>query len=312
MRRLLNSDWFGLYALVFVAMLVIGALRPDFDSSFNIFVLLSTVALSTLIALAQMVIIALGQMNLSVGSIGGLVAIAFAGAMQVWGWPPAWAVVGGLLLGAACGAANGVITARIGLNAFIVTLATMAAYKGINLGVTQAQPFYGVPENVKAIGYAGFGPVPLLLLPAAIAAGLVAWMLSRLPIGRQILAVGGNLSAAELSGIRVNRVVIFAHALSGTLAALAGMMAVARLQIGQPTIGDDWLMPSFAAPVIGGTLLAGGHASVAGAVGGVALVALITQALVLFRVDPFFVQLLLGLVILAAVALARVRAGKAA
>jgi ribose transport system permease protein len=161
------------------------------------------------------------------------------------------------------------------------------------------------------MGYAALGPLPLLLLPAALAAGLVAWMLSRLPIGRQILAVGGNLSAAELSGIPVTRVIIFAHALSGALAAVAGMMAVARLQIGQPTIGDDWLMPSFAAPVIGGTLLAGGHASVAGAIGGVALVALITQALVLFRVDPYFVQLLLGLVILAAVALARVRAGKA-
>ena len=138
MRRLLNSDWFGLYTLVLAAMVVISLLRPDFHSSFNIFVLLSTVALSTLIALAQMVIIALGQMNLSVGSIGGLVAIAFSGAMQVWGWPPAGAVVGGLLLGAACGAANGVLTAQIGLSAFVVTLATMAAYKGINLGITQA------------------------------------------------------------------------------------------------------------------------------------------------------------------------------
>jgi ribose transport system permease protein len=312
MRRLLNSDWFGLYVLVLAAMLVIGWLKPDFHSTFNIFELLSTVALSTLIALAQMVIIALGQMNLSVGSIGGLVAIAFAGSMQVWGLPPAAAVVGGLLLGTACGATNGVLTARVGLSAFIVTLATMAAYKGINLGITQAQPFYGVPASVKDMGYAALGPAPLLLLPAGLAAVLVAWMLYRLPIGRQILAVGGNLSAAELSGIRVTRVVIFAHALSGALAAVAGMMAVARLQIGQPTIGDDWLMRSFAAPVIGGTLLAGGHASVAGAIGGVALVALITQALVLFRVDPYFVQLLLGLVILAAVALARIRAGKAA
>jgi len=312
MRRLLNSDWFGLYVLVFAAMLVISALRPDFHSSFNIFVLLSTIALSTLIALAQMVIIALGQMNLSVGSIGGLVAIAFAGSMQIWGLPAAAAVIGGVALGAACGAANGVLIARVGLSGFIVTLATMAAYKGINLGITQAQPFYGVPTSVKEMGYAAIGPLPLLLLPAGLAAVLVAWMLSRLPIGRQILAVGGNLSAAELSGIPVTRVIIFAHALSGALAAGAGMMAVARLQIGQPTIGDDWLMPSFAAPVIGGTLLAGGHASVAGAIGGVALVALITQALVLFRVDPYFVQLLLGLVILAAVALARIRAGKAA
>ena len=312
MRRLLEGDWFGLCALVLAALVVIGVLRPDFLSAFNIFVLLDTVALATLIALAQMVVIALGQMNLSVGAIGGLVAIGFAGAMQVWGVPPLPAVAGGLLLGAACGVLNGVLTARAGLSAFIVTLATMAAFKGINLGITQAQPFYNIPASVKAAGNAGIGPVPVLLLPAALAAALVAWMLARLPIGRQMLAVGGNAHAAELSGIRVARVIVVTHVLSGVLAAAAGMMAVARLQLGQPTIGDDWLIPSFAAPVIGGTLLAGGHASVTGTIGGVALVALIAQSLVLFRFDPYFVQLLLGVLILAAVGLARLRAARVA
>lgn len=312
MRRLLATDWFGLAVLVVVSVAVLGALRPDFLSAFNIFVLLNSIALSTLIALAQMVVIALGQMNLSVGAVGGLVAVSFSGIMQVWGVPAPAAVLAGLALGGVCGAINGVLTARAGLSAFIVTLATMAAFKGINLGITQAQPFYGIPASVKAAGNAGIGPVPVLLIPAALAALGVGWMLARLPIGRQILAVGGNLNAAELSGIRVERVVIATHVLSGVLAAAAGMMAVARLQLGQPTIGDDWLIPSFAAPVIGGTLLAGGHASVAGTVWGVALVALIAQALVLFRVDPYYVQLLLGLLILAAVGLARMRAAQPA
>lgn len=312
MRRLLATDWFGLAVLVVVSVAVLGALRPDFLSAFNIFVLLDSIALSTLIALAQMVVIALGQMNLSVGAVGGLVAVSFSGIMQVWGVPVPAALLAGLLLGAACGAINGVLTARAGLSAFIVTLATMAAFKGINLGITQAQPFYGIPASVKAAGNAGIGPVPVLLIPAALAALGVGWMLARLPIGRQILAVGGNLHAAELSGIRVERVVIATHVLSGVLAAAGGMMAVARLQLGQPTIGDDWLIPSFAAPVIGGTVLAGGHASVAGTVCGVALVALIAQALVLFRVDPYYVQLLLGLLILAAVGLARIRAAQPA
>lgn len=311
MRRL-DSDWAGLLALVALSLAVIGALRPDFLSTFNIFVLLGTIALSTLIALSQMVVIALGQMNLSVGAIGGLVAIAFAGSMEVWGVPPPLALLGGLALGALAGAVNGVLTARAGLSAFVVTLATMAAYKGINLGITRAQPFYGVPDSVKAMGSAGLGPLPALLVPAVIAAVLVAWMLARLPIGRQLLAVGGNQPAAELSGVRVQRVIVVTHILSGVLAAAGGMMAVARLQLGQPTIGDDWLIPSFAAPVIGGAVLAGGHASVAGTVCGVALVALIAQALVLFRVDPYWVQLLLGLLILAAVGLARLRAARAA
>ena len=312
MRRLLGTDWFALTVLVLAALLGIDAVRPDFLSAFNIFVLLSSIALSMLIALSQMVVIALGQMNLSVGAIGGLTAIGFAGAMQVWGVAPVPAVLLGLLLGGACGALNGVLTARAGLSAFIVTLATMSAFKGINLGITQAQPFYGIPASVKAAGNAAIGPIPLLLLPAILAALCVGWMLARLPIGRQLLAVGGNAHAAELSGIRVERVVIATHVLSGVLAAAAGMVAVARLQLGQPTIGDDWLIPSFAAPVIGGTVLAGGHASVGGTVAGVVLVALIAQALVLFQVDPYFVQLLLGLLILGAVGLAHVRAARPA
>ena len=312
MRRLLGSDWFGLAALVLATIAALSVARPDFLSAFNIFVLLDTLALSTLIALSQMVVIALGQMNLSVGAIGGLVAVSFAGAMQVWGLPPLLAVPAGLVLGGACGLFNGVMTSRAGLSAFIVTLATMAAFKGINLGITEAQPFYGIPQAVKAAGNAAVGPVPLLLLPAALIALAVGWMLARLPIGRQILAVGGNLHAAELSGISVSRAIIVTHALSGVLAAAAGMMAVARLQLGQPTIGDDWLIPSFAAPVIGGTVLSGGQASVPGTIAGVALVALISQGLVLFRVDPYYVQLLLGLLILTAVGLARARSARAA
>ncbi len=312
MRRLFATDWFGLTLLVVVVVIGLALARPDFLSPFNIFVLLDTLALSTMIALSQMVVIALGQMNLSVGSIGGLVAVSFGGVMQVWGVPAPVAVVGGLMLGGLCGLFNGVMTARAGLSAFIVTLATFAAFKGINLGITQAQPFYGIPDSVKAAGNAGFGPVPVLLVPAALAALAVGWMFARLPIGRQILAVGGNTQAAELSGISVGRAIVATHVISGVLAAAAGMMAVARLQLGQPTIGDDWLIPSFAAPVIGGALLSGGHASVSGTIAGVALVALIMQALVLFRVDPYYVQLLLGILILGAVGLARVRSTRMA
>jgi ribose transport system permease protein len=298
----------GLMATAATGFVLLSVLRPDFLSVFNLFVLMQTVALSMLIALGQMIVIALGQMNLSLGSIGGLVGVVFAGLMQIWHLPPLLALLAGLLLGVAAGCFNGWMTARAGLSAVVVTLATMAAFKGLNLGITQAQPFYGIPASVKAAGTASIiGPVPLLLVPAALAAGLMACALNRLPIGRQILAVGGNSHAAELSGIPLGRTIIWAHLFSGLLAGIAGMMAVARLQIGQPTIGDDWLIPSFAAPVIGGSVLSGGSVSVAGTICGVVIVTLITQALVLFRVDPYYVQFVLGALILAVVSASRVR-----
>jgi ribose transport system permease protein len=262
-----------------------------------------------MVALSQAIIIAIGQMNLSIGAIGGLAAIAFAGAMEVWGlaWPLAASL--GLAIGLGSGLLNGWLVARTGISAFVITLATLYIFTGLTMGITEAQPFYGVAGPVKWFGDATLiGPLPMLALPTIAAAVAMGYLLTRLRIGRHILAAGGNPHAAELGGVDVNGAVVWAHAISGVLAAVAGMMVVARLQIGQPTIGGDWLITSFAAPVIGGALLQGGHISVTGTVLGVVVIAIITQALVLFGVDPFAVQIALGLLILWAVGIDRVRA----
>ena len=306
--RALRTDWFGPLVIVVAAIALIGTLRPAFLAPFNIEILFSAIAVNMVIAMAQMVIIAIGQMNLAVGAIGGLAAISFAGMMEVWGLPAPLALVAALAVGLAAGLGNGWLVAKTGISAFIITLASLSIFKGINLGITRAQPFYGVPESVKAFGNTTvLGPLPWLLVPTILAAVAMWYLLNRLRIGRQILAMGGNASAAELSGISPLQTIVWAHALSGLLAAIAGVMVVARLQIGQPSIGDDWLILSFAAPVIGGAVLTGGHVSVAGTFLGVVIVAIITQSLVLFQIDPFVVQILLGSLILLAVGLNRLR-----
>ena len=144
-------------------------LRPSFLSPFNIEILLLAIATNTLIALSQMVIIGIGQMNLSVGGIGGLAAISFAGMMQVWGLPPMLAASAALAIGILCGILNGDLVARTGISAFVITLATLSIFKGVNLGITRAQPFYGVPESVKAFGNTTFiHPLPWLILPTVL------------------------------------------------------------------------------------------------------------------------------------------------
>ena len=304
----LQSDWFGPLAVTLLAIAVVGALAPSFLSPLNIEVLLLAIAVNTLIAFSQMIIIAIGQMNLAVGAIGGLAAISFAGLMQVWGLPVPLAAAAALLIGILGGVLNGIFIAGTGISAFVITLASLSVFKGINSGITRAQPFYGIPESVKAFGNTTFaGPLPWLILPTILVVLLTWVLLQRLPIGRAILAVGGNQHAAELSGISVTQTVVIAHAISGFLAALAGVVLVARLQIGQPSIGDDWLILSFAAPVIGGAVLSGGHVSVVATLLGVAIVAIITQSLVLFRIDPYLVQVVLGAMILWAVGVNRWR-----
>lgn len=307
-RRFWQSEWFGPLLITVSAIAIVSALKPSFLSPLNIQILLLAISVNAMIAFSQMIIIAIGQMNLSVGAIGGLAAISFGGMIEVWGIPWPLAAVLALTIGLLAGIANGALVAFTGISAFVITLASLSIYKGINLGITEAQPFYKIPATVKALGNETFlDPLPWLVLPALLAAILLWYLLFRLPLGRAILAVGGNAHAAELSGISVSRIVIVAHAISGVLAALAGIMLVGRLQIGQPTIGDDWLILSFAAPVIGGAILTGGHVSVAGTFLGVAIVAIITQVLVLFSINPFLVQVVLGGLILWAVGVNRYR-----
>jgi ribose transport system permease protein len=303
-----DNDCIGPGIVSLVAVIGISLFQPAFLSSFNIFVLLSAISVNMVIALGQLVIIGLGQMNLAFGSIGGLVAISFAGVLERLAVPVPLALAFALGIGIAAGMAGGYIIARTTISAFIITLAGLQIFKGINLGVTEAQPFYGVPDIVKAFGSGSvIGPIPWLMVPTVIASVGMWVLFNHLRIGRHILAIGSNPHAAELSGIDPKATIIWAHAISGLLAAIAGVMLVARLQIGQPTIGDDWLISSFAAPVIGGAVLTGGRVSVAGTFFGVVIIAIITQGLVMFNIDPFVVQIVLGGLILWAVGVNRLR-----
>jgi ribose transport system permease protein len=307
MSKILRADWFGLAVLILVGGTALSVARPEFLTPYNIDVILVGFCLTIVVALGQGIIIAIGHMNLALGAIGCLVAISFGGAMQVWGFPIWLAVLFGLAIGALCGFVNGWLTDRSGLTSFIITLATLSIFTGISLGITSAQPFVGIPDVVKAFGSDRWGPLPEMLLVSLPIVIATAVFLGRMIPGRQMLAYGGNPNAAELSGISRGRIVILAHTLSGLFAAVAGMMTVARLQVASPWIGGEWLIASFAAPVIGGAVLSGGHLPVVGTCLGVLVVALINQALVMLNVDPFYVQVLLGLLILGAVGANRLR-----
>ncbi len=307
-RQLRDAEWSGLLLIVLAGLLVIGLLKPGFLSIPNVRVLLLAIAINMLVSSSQMVIIAIGQMNLSVGAIGGLAAISFAGMMDLWSVPPLIAAGLALVVGLVAGIINGYLIAMTGISAFIITLATLSIFKGVNLGLTKAVPFYGIPGSVSAFGNGalfGFLPYPFIL---ALLISMVLWyFLNHIRMGRQILAVGASFHAAELAGISLRETQIWAHAVSGVLAAAAGILLVARLQVGHPSIGDDWLILSFAGPVIGGAVLAGGKVNTIGTFLGVVIIAIITQVLVVFEIDPFIVQVVLGGLILWAVGMNRLR-----
>jgi ribose transport system permease protein len=305
---ILRQQWSGILVAVIIGVIALSFANPQFLSEFNWFVMLRSICVSLLVAFSQMIMLGVGQMNLSVGALGGLVAIIAGGLMDAWGVPAIPAAIIAISAGGVAGLLNGWLTVKTGINGFIVTLATGSAFAGINLGLTKAIPFYNLPADFVAFGAGRIGLFPLLLIVPLIVTALLALFLSRTVQGRYLLAVGGNSHAAELSGISVSRAIITAHLISGLTAAAAGVLAVAQLGSAQPTIGSDWLLISFAAPIIGGASLLGGSVSIAGTLIAVLLIGLIQNGMVLLAVDPYWVTFLLGGLILIAVWINRYRA----
>jgi ribose transport system permease protein len=307
LRGLAPGVALGLFFIDLIGMIALSVVRPQFLSTYNLFVTGRDLSILLLVALAQMIVLSLGQMNLSIGSIGGLVAIIESGLMVRYGVPVPFALVAGLLLGIACGVVNGLLVYWTKINSFVLTLGTSYVFAGINLGITHATPFYHIPGEISSFGQARAGAFPILAAVTIALTLLLALFLSQVVLGRQLLAVGGNAQAARLSGLPIRRATLTAHAISGLFAAIAGTMLMAQLGQGQPTIGATWVLPSFAGPIIGGAALAGGSAPVLGTVLAMVLISLIDDGLVLFNADPFWVQFLIGALILGAVVLGRTR-----
>lgn len=314
--RIAGEQGAGLFrALSLLALMIVTAgfwiffslLATGFTSDFNLFSLLRTAAIAVTIGFSQMVVLSIGDMNLSVGAIGGATGMFAGWLMQSLGVPPVPAVILAIGLGAALGSANAVLVLWTHLNSFIVTLATASLITGAMLVVTHAKPFSNLPDSFIAfaqVEIAGLPISPVVLLMAVAAAALYV-LYRNLSLGREMLAVGANRQAARMSGLSVGRVVLFAHGLSGLLAALAGVMSIAANNTASPGVGSDWVLSSFVAPAIGGTLLSGGLVSVPGTLLGGLLVATISSGLLLMSVSNFWLNVFLGVVLLLAVVLDR-------
>jgi ribose transport system permease protein len=284
----------------------------SFATADNMRVIMLGTAVTIVVGLAQMVVIGAGGMNLSVGAIGGLVSVVCGALMNTLGVPSVIAVAAALAAGTAAGAITGAVILRGGFSPFIVTLAAGSVLTGIALGITQSVPYYHLPDDFQAYGNTALFGVPLIFLTALLLAGIVGFVFHYSSFGRQILAFGANVRAAELAGVPLGRVQVAIYSLSGFLAAWAAVLLVARLGDADPAVGKDWLLVSFAAPVIGGTRLSGGYVSVTGTVLGALLLGILVNGLVHWNVNVFFVQLISGAIILAAGGIERIREVSAA
>jgi ribose transport system permease protein len=299
----------GLLGIIAVFWAFFSTLQPGFLSSFNLFTLGRALAIDVVIGFAQMVVLATGGMNLSVGAIGVCAVMMSGYLMQTLGLPVAIAVLGALALGGVLGWVNGYAIVRTGVSSFVITLASANLFSGAMLILTKATPLDELPPQVGGLGKMQIAGLVSPLLVVAIVLGAGLYIVYRFTIlGRQILAAGANPRAAAMSGVPVGRVVVVSHALSGLLAAAAGVMVVAHLGAAMPAVGgEEWLLPSFLGPVLGGTLLSGGAISVVGTLLGAALVTTIRSGLLVLQIGSYWLQLFLGIVLLFAVLVDRYR-----
>ena len=257
---------------------------------------------TAIIAVGMTYLLVSGSFDLSVGSVMALCSTVVA-MLLVAGWPIGAAVVGALLLGACVGLLNGLVVAVLGVNAFVATLGTMSVARGVALVATEGFSVSNLPPAFGALGkteWAGW-PQSVWIMLATVVLGDLA--LRHVAVLRQLYFLGANERASRLSGIDVRAVRILSFVISGTLAALAGVLLASRLMSGTPTAGAALELQVLAACVIGGASLRGGEGTVAGAVLGALFVALINNAMTMLAVSIYWQTIVTGTVLVAAVAI---------
>jgi ribose transport system permease protein len=281
--------------------------NPSFLTPFNMFNVSRTAALYAFVALGQAIVVVIGGMNLSLGNIGGLAVVVAGLCMDKLGWNPWAAAAAALLTGIASGAFNGIIIVKSKLNSFVVTLASSFIFIGLVDGISKGFPYTNIPKSVTILGRGDFLQVPYLFILMVVMLLLAAYFFRFTVLGRQILATGGNLEAARLSGIRTDGIVLLCHTLSGLFAAIAGVLWISRMGSAQPATGSDWLIVSFAVAIIGGTALSGGEFSALGFFASAIMLTLIKNGLIMLNVNVYYEQTFLGIIILLAVSVESIR-----
>jgi ribose/xylose/arabinose/galactoside ABC-type transport system permease subunit len=301
LSKLVARIWREYYILVvFAVMLVISAqLTPTFFSWVNLLNVLKQSAVPGMIALAMLIVIIGGGIDLSVGSL-----MAAAGVLSV-GWqrfmPLPVAIIAAIAVAGAGGLTNGVFIARRNMPPFVATLGMMAVARGLVYIYTHGGPIQiTYPEKFGVLGRGEFGHLPVIVLSWLLVSAIVGVMLTRTTFGRTITSIGSNRAAVYLSGINVLRNTTATYVLSGLLCGLAGVYLSSRITVGTPLMGVGAELEAIAAVVIGGARLSGGRGTVWGTMIGVLILGLISNTLNLIGVNMYYQDVARGGVILLA------------
>ncbi|MFG1348006.1 ABC transporter permease [Xanthobacter autotrophicus DSM 431] len=292
----------ALSRLTALALLVtlLAIASPAFLTYGNLSNVLRQASLQFVMSAGLTAVVITGGIDLSVGAMIGLSA-CLGGALLAGG-----SILGGitaaLVVGLACGLFNGVMVAYLRIPSFIATYGMLWIAFGLGYVFMMGEVIYGFPPAFRFIAVGYVGPVPMLVVMAAIVLFGMHVVLTRTPFGRSLYAIGGNANAARLSGMPVQRRLVLCYGLSGLMAGLAGLLAIARTNAADAGLGEELLLPTIAAVALGGTSLAGGTGGIVGTAIGAIILSLIINGMNLLGVKTFWQAFAMGTLILISVA----------
>ena len=301
-RRVFAREELGITTVLVLLVAFIGVVHPNFLAQDALLGLVRSAAFVALIAFGMVFLLAMTELDLSVGSVFGLSAL-ISGQLMANGMPPWLALLTGPLIGMLLEAVNAFFANTFRIPVIIVTLGTLTAYRGLATVVTHSQAIAGLPLDssfFKVLGGNLLG-IPTAVVVVVIVGVLMTVAFRRTPFGARVRAVGSNQAAARFSGIKVGRTRLQALLLVGALCGLSGVLGLAYFQGADPTLGSGLELQVIAAVIIGGTAVTGGSGSVPGALIGALVIVTISGGLVYFSVDPSWSGVVTGATILIAV-----------
>lgn len=296
----------GILPILLLIIIVFSIIAPNFMSEANLMNIARQASINIVLAAGMTFVILTGGIDLSVGSILGVTAVVtLVSSLQpeLAGFSIAIALFAGL----AMGMFNGALVAYAGLPPFIVTLGTYTALRGMAYLVADGTTVINSDINFAWIGNGYLGSVPWLVIIAFAVIALCWFILRRTTLGIHIYAVGGNLQAARLTGIRVSLVLIFVYAVSGLLSALGGVMMASRLYSANGNLGTGYELDAIAAVILGGTSFVGGIGTITGTLIGALIIATLNNGMTLMGVSYFWQLVIKGGVIIIAVLIDKYR-----
>src|SRR5215213_5250374 len=303
-RRLAELREIGLLVAVVLLFIILSILRPDtFFTTDNVIGIAQRISLLTIIAVGMTFVFIVGEIDLSVGSMYGLLAIGLSTMVVIHGWNPAVALPAVIAAGAALGFINGFITTWFGIPSFIVTLGMLAILRGVVLSWIQVPPFGRIGGWFDTIFGARWHNVPAQVFWMVGVVIVASWVLSRTRFGYHVYATGGNPLAAANAGINVKRTKIICFMILGALTGFSAAIITGWLHGVSRSHGQGYELDVIAAVVVGGTALSGGSGSVFGTFLGACLIGLIGNGLILLGANSETEQIAKGVVIIAAVML---------